>query len=194
MPSKGTKAAKATPSSTSKSPGDSAICEHRGTRPSVPDYGKFPLAQYASVLGVHLLLVGFTTLYLPQTTRLLAPIDAQKTDRPQSEFMEALTADPLATVSWIAAGLILVQTWWAGWVRTWSFEQTRKGSETEIKLERVRFDGLRFTVRKHMLRTSTLFAHPTLCAQRLKDATVFTLCLTIAFHLVLVMFGAPIST
>lgn len=166
MPSKGhTKAAKATASSTSKLPIAQSAKTVAPARPPFPDYGKFPLAQYASVLGVHLLLVGFTTLYLPQTTRLFAPPDAQQMDRPQSEFMEALTTDPLATVSWIAAGLILVQTWWAGWVRTWSFEQTRKGSEAEIKLERVRFDGLRFKVRKQMLRTSTLFAHPTLCSE-----------------------------
>jgi len=174
MPAKGTKAAKVIPPSTSKSSITKSAKTVAPARPTVPDYNKFPLAQYASVLGVHLLLVGFTTLYLPQTTRLFAPLDAQKTDRPQSEFMEALTADPLATVSWIAAGLVLLQTWWAGWVRTWSFEQTTKGSEAEIKLERVRFDGLRFT--------------------RLKNATMFTLCVTIALYVVLVMFGAPIST
>ena len=111
----------------------------------------FPFAQYASVLGVYLILVGFTTLYLPQTTRLFAPLAARKTDRPQSEFMETLTGDPSSTLCWISAGLTLLQVWWASWVRKWSFEQTAKGTELEIKLDRVRFDSLYFTVRRYKL-------------------------------------------
>ena len=122
-----------------------------GTKTESP-VGRFPFAQYASVLGVRLLLVGFTALYLPQTTRIFAPLAARTTDRPQSEFMEALTADPSLTLGWISAGLTLLEAWWASWMRKWSFEQRAKGTEVEIKLDRVRFDGLRFTVRRYELR------------------------------------------
>ncbi|KAH0831359.1 hypothetical protein J3R83DRAFT_14021 [Lanmaoa asiatica] len=55
----------------------------------------FPFAQYASGLGVHLLLVGFVALYLPQTTRLFTPLAARKTDRPQSEFVERVDRRPI---------------------------------------------------------------------------------------------------
>ena len=35
-------------------------------------------------------------------------------------------------------------------MRKWSFEQTAKGTEVEIKLDRAQFDGLRFTVREYI--------------------------------------------
>lgn len=143
MPATRTRAAKlpTTSNATSAKPGK--------TVPAPVD--PFPFAQYASVLGVHLILVGFTALYLPQTTRLFAPLAARKTDRPQSDFMEALTTDPSWTLGWIFAGLILLEVWWAGWMRKWTFEQTGKGTEVEIKLDRVRFDSLHFTVRRYKL-------------------------------------------
>ena len=114
-----------------------------------PPVDHFPFPQYASVLGVRLILIGFTALYLPQTTHLFGPLVPRRTDRPQSEFMEALTADPSATLGWISVGLILLEVWWASWMRRWSFEQTDKGTEVEIKLDRMQFDGLRFTVRNY---------------------------------------------
>ena len=109
---------------------------------------RFPFAEYASVLGVRLILVGFTALYLPQTTHIFAPLAVRKTDRPQSEFMKALTTDPSLTLGWISVGLTLLEVWWASWMWKWSFEQTAKGTEVEIKLDRMQFDGLRFTVRR----------------------------------------------
>ncbi|KAF8123685.1 GPI biosynthesis protein family Pig-F-domain-containing protein [Boletus edulis] len=142
--------------------------------PVRPPVDRFPFAQYASVLGVRLLLIGFTGLYIPQTTRLFGPLPPRKTDRPQSEFMEVLTVNPSLTLGWISIGLTLLEVWWAGWVRRWSFEQTAKGTEVEIKLDRVRFENLRF--------------------MRLKDATAFTLCAALATHVVAVVFGAPLTS
>jgi len=122
------------------------------TEPVHPPVDRFPFAQYVSVLSVHLILVGFIALYLPQTTRFVTPLASRKTDRPQSEFVEALTADPSSTLCWISVGLTFLEVWWAGWMRRWSFKQTAKGTDVEIKLDRVRFDGLRFTVRRYKLR------------------------------------------
>ncbi|KAF8843500.1 hypothetical protein BDN67DRAFT_988464 [Paxillus ammoniavirescens] len=132
------------------------------------------MAQYASVLGVHLILMGFTALYVPQTTRLFSPFAMRTTDRPQSDFMEALTADPLLTLIWICGGLVILQLWWASWVRKWYFEQKARGIEDEIKLDRVRFNNLRFT--------------------RLKEAAAFTLCAAAAICVVAFMFGAPLAS
>ncbi|KIK96074.1 hypothetical protein PAXRUDRAFT_826340 [Paxillus rubicundulus Ve08.2h10] len=135
---------------------------------------RFPLAQYASVLGVHLILIGFTALYIPQTTRLFRPFTTRTTDRPQSDFMEALTADPLLTLIWICGGLMVLQLWWASWVRKWYFEQKARGTEDEIKLDRVRFNNVRFT--------------------RLKEATAFTLRTAVTMYVVALMFGAPLAS
>ncbi|KIJ64725.1 hypothetical protein HYDPIDRAFT_28092 [Hydnomerulius pinastri MD-312] len=154
--------------------------DRNGTTPTtetistIPPVDFFPFAQYASVVGVHLLLVGFTALYLPQTTRLFGPLATRTTDRPQSEFMEALTADPVVTLGWICGGLVMLQVWWASWVRQWYFEQTAKGTKDEVKLDRVRFNGLRFT--------------------RLREASLFTLCTALAAFVVIVLFGAPLAS
>ncbi|KAG9310166.1 hypothetical protein JVU11DRAFT_9787 [Chiua virens] len=107
-------------------------------------------------------------------THVFVPLATRETDRPQSDFMEALTADASLTLGWITAGLTLLEVWWANWLRRWSFEQSAKGSEVEVKFERVRFNGLQFT--------------------RLKDASAFTLCAALATHVVLVVFGAPLVT
>lgn len=148
MPTKSARALKS-PTTTSK---PTVTVKSGKTPPAVhPFVDRFPFAQYASVLGVHLILVGFTALYLPQTTRLFAPLAARKTDRPQSEFMEALTANPSLTLCWTSIGLTFLEVWWANWVRKWSFELTAKGTEVEIKLDRIKFDGLRLTVRRYML-------------------------------------------
>ena len=64
--------------------------------------------------------------------------------------MEALITDPSLTLVWISVGLALVEVWRASWMRKWSFEQTAKGTEVEIKLDRAQFDGLRFTVRGYI--------------------------------------------
>ncbi|KAF9224988.1 hypothetical protein BS17DRAFT_731777 [Gyrodon lividus] len=134
----------------------------------------FPFAQYASVLGVHLTLIGFTALYLPQTTRFFRPLATRTTDRPQSDFMEALTTDPVLTLIWICGGLVILEVWWASWVRKWYFQQTARGTEDEIKLDYVQFNNLRFT--------------------RLKEATAFTVCAAVATFVVAVIFGAPLAS
>ncbi|KAI6115322.1 GPI biosynthesis protein family Pig-F-domain-containing protein [Pisolithus croceorrhizus] len=134
--------------------------------------GSFPFFQYASVVGVHVILVGFTALYLPQSTRLFGPLPVRKTDRPQSEFMEALTARPAVTVAWTLAGLCVLQVWWGTWVRKWYFEQNAHGTSDEIKITRAKAKGVWFS--------------------RLREAVGFTLLATVVTHIVIVLFGAPL--
>jgi phosphatidylinositol glycan class F len=131
----------------------------------------FPYARYTSVVGVHTSLIAFTTLFLPQTSLLLWPSLAHF-DRPQSQFQDALTENPVITLAWIVAGLVILQVWWAGWIRQWCFEYTsRGGTSDEIKMDRYQFDRGRFL--------------------RLGRAAVFTSCVALVFHVTIVLFGAP---
>ncbi|KAG1847878.1 GPI biosynthesis protein family Pig-F-domain-containing protein [Suillus subalutaceus] len=137
-------------------------------------YAFFPYARYTSVVGVHTSLVAFTALFLPQTSLLLWPSFADS-DRPQSQFQDALTDNPVITLAWIIAGLVILQVWWAGWIRQWCFEYTsRGGTSDEIKMNRYHFDRGRFS--------------------RLGRAAVFTSCVALVFHATIVLFGAPSSS
>jgi phosphatidylinositol glycan class F len=101
----------------------------------------FPLARYTSIVGVHSSLVLFTALFLPRTSLsdvipapLLAalplrgdglPTPVKGTDHPQPLFLVQLTASPVATLAWICAGLVLLQVWWAEWLKKWAEEYQR---------------------------------------------------------------------
>ncbi|KAG0699405.1 GPI biosynthesis protein family Pig-F-domain-containing protein [Suillus ampliporus] len=131
----------------------------------------FPYARYTSVVGVHTSLVAFTALFLPQTSHLLWPHEPTLTDRPQSQFLDAITDSPVVTLAWIAAGLVVLQVWWAGWIRQWCFEYTSRGTGDELKVDRYRFDRSRLS--------------------KLGRAAVFTSCVALVFHAIIVLFGAP---
>ncbi|KIK48506.1 hypothetical protein CY34DRAFT_797987 [Suillus luteus UH-Slu-Lm8-n1] len=131
----------------------------------------FPYARYTSVVGVHTTIVAFTALFLPQTSLLLWPSLAES-GRPQSQFQDALTYNPVMTLAWIVTGLVVLQVWWAGWIRQWCFEySSRGGTSDEIKMDRYQFDRGRFS--------------------RLGRTVVFTLCVALVFHATIVLFGAP---
>ncbi|KAG2753012.1 PIG-F-domain-containing protein [Suillus brevipes Sb2] len=134
----------------------------------------FPYARYTSVVGVHTSLVAFTALFLPQTSLLLWPSLADS-DRPQSQFQDALTDNPVITLAWIVTGLVILQVWWAGWIRQWCFEySSRGGTSDEIKMDRYQFDRGRLS--------------------RLGGTVVFTSCVALVFHATIVLFGAPSSS
>ncbi|OJA18544.1 hypothetical protein AZE42_04006 [Rhizopogon vesiculosus] len=105
----------------------------------------FPYARYTSVVGVHTSLVAFTALFLPQTSRLLWQPETSSAEHPQSEFLNTLTDSPVATLAWIVAGLLVLQPWWAGWMRQWCFEYTSRGTADQIKLDKQRFQQGRFS-------------------------------------------------
>jgi len=149
----------------------------------------FPYARYTSVVGVHTTLVAFTALFLPQTSHLLWPPEATTvTDHPQSQFLDAITDSPVITLAWIVVGLVVLQTWWAGWVRQWCFEYTSRGTSDEIKLEKYRFQQGRFAVR--LLHKSSYLKF-SLVSQKLGRAASFTACVALVFHAIIVLFGAP---
>lgn len=80
----------------------------------------FPLSRFASLVGVHSLLIVFTALYLPRSSYLLTSLPTQESskDRPQHAFLQPLTADPLLTVAWLCIGTAVVQASWAGWLKS----------------------------------------------------------------------------
>ncbi|KAG1740548.1 GPI biosynthesis protein family Pig-F-domain-containing protein [Suillus paluster] len=136
-----------------------------------PQHAFFPYARYTSVVGVHSSLVAFTALFLPQTSHLLWTAESTLADRPQSQFLDALTDSSVLTLAWIVAGLVVLQVWWAGWIRQWCFEYTSRGTSDEIKVDRYRFQRGRFT--------------------KLGRAAVFTSCVALLFHVIIILFGAP---
>lgn len=134
-------------------------------------YAFFPYARYTSVVGVHTSLVAFTALFLPQTSLLLWPSLADP-DRPETQFKDALTNNPVITLAWIVAGLVVLQVWWAGWIRHWCFEYTSRAvSSDQMKVDRYQFNRGRFS--------------------KLGRVAVFTSCVALVFHATIILFGAP---
>jgi phosphatidylinositol glycan class F len=162
----------------------------------VPQNAFFPYARYISVVGVHTSLVAFTALFLPQTSRFLSQPKPRSTDaeRPQSEFLDALTDSPVITLGWIVAGLLVLQPWWAGWIRQWCFDYTSRGTTDQIKLEKQRFQQNRFSVCSSLLTSTYLGAQILIFSQqKLGRAAVFTSCVAVVFHVAIVLFGAPFA-
>ncbi|KAJ7639766.1 GPI biosynthesis protein family Pig-F-domain-containing protein [Mycena polygramma] len=148
--------------------------------PNIPlSAGYFPFAGYTSVVGVHTTLLGFSVLFLPRTTgvfEFLRPeIDLTQItskDRPQHPFLDALTLSPVFTLACICAGATVLQSWWGGWVRAWWIDYALQGAELERRIDRLRIDERKF---KH-----------------LRNAWLATAAASVFFHVVLILFGAPL--
>ncbi|KAJ7672538.1 GPI biosynthesis protein family Pig-F-domain-containing protein [Mycena polygramma] len=148
--------------------------------PNIPlSAGYFPFAGYTSVVGVHTTLLGFSVLFLPRTTEVfefLRPeIDLTQItskDRPQHPFLDALTLSPVFTLACICAGATVLQSWWGGWVRAWWIDYALQGAELERRIDRLRIDERKF---KH-----------------LRNAWLATAAASVFFHVVLILFGAPL--
>lgn len=127
-----------------------------------PKAGFFPFARYTSVVGVHTTLLAFTALFLPRTTLLFQlatygtdPSQMTSRDRPQHPFMEALTLNPVSTLTCICAGSVVLQAWWGGWLRDWSIEYVLEGSIDEKRTGKALSNQLRTSVcafRSHNLK------------------------------------------
>jgi hypothetical protein len=97
----------------------------------------FPFFQYCSTLGVYCSLLFFTVFFLPRTSLLWFESASQfpfaqvasSLDRPQSRFLEPLTASPTLTLGWICLGIALLVIWWTKWIRSWVYDEHRYGSQ-----------------------------------------------------------------
>jgi len=103
-----------------------------------------PLFSYAATVGVHSSLLLFTALFLPRTSLaifgkisnfpFLQP--ASSLDRPQSEFLEALTASPPLTIAWLCAGTLLILFSWGGRIRRQAYEQHKPVDKTDFEAKK----------------------------------------------------------
>ncbi|KAF8237625.1 PIG-F-domain-containing protein [Tricholoma matsutake] len=148
---------------------------------SIVNAGFFPFARYASIVGVHTTLLTFTALFLPRTTFLLefttpSPDEAfmSSRDRPQHPFLVPLTLSPTSTLLCICAGVLVLQSWWGGWVRNWAIEYTLVGSDDEKRLDKSLMQKQRMT--------------------GLRNAWVMTITASFVLHVVLILFGASLTS
>ncbi|GBE83503.1 hypothetical protein SCP_0505540 [Sparassis crispa] len=147
-----------------------------------------PFASYTSVTGVHTSLLAFTALFLPRTSVSfltdLYPWQSKHTPIASDEphrALRLLTENPTRTVAWMCVGAIVVQTWWASWLRGWMIEERTRGmaegnaaEQTKQKLQRKHWDDLRLAA--------------------FGNAILTTLVVSTIYYILLVLFGAPIAS
>ncbi|KAF8324085.1 hypothetical protein DL93DRAFT_2092708 [Clavulina sp. PMI_390] len=95
---------------------------------SSPKEYAFPFLQYASLLGTSTVLVLFSALAPPTSSKWLGfrPLPQNTSlDRPQLAFLNPFTANPTGTIVSVCIGVALVMVWWASWVRQWWQDEKR---------------------------------------------------------------------
>ncbi|EIM87085.1 uncharacterized protein STEHIDRAFT_167945 [Stereum hirsutum FP-91666 SS1] len=157
---------------------------------NVPDPNALPVA-YPPLLFSHSLFLLALVVILPRSSFLI-PVIAESLpkrdrglDRPQAAWLEPLTASPTLTLFWCILGSGLLVSWWAGWMRQWVREGRMGGGgggveERLNKLEKEKEGG---EVNKGSGK-----------ARELVNAWIFTLYVSVFYHVILVLFGAPITT
>ena len=100
-----------------------------------------PLFSYATTVGIHSSLLLFTALFLPRTSLAVFGDTSnfpflQPLDRPQPEFLEALTASPSLTLAWLCAGVFVISLSWAGRIRSQAYEQRRPVDKTDFEVKK----------------------------------------------------------
>ncbi|KJA21317.1 hypothetical protein HYPSUDRAFT_140786 [Hypholoma sublateritium FD-334 SS-4] len=143
--------------------------------------GLLSMAGYFSVVGVHTTLWVFVAFYLPRTTFLanMAKLESGESqvssrDRPQHHFLAPLTANPASTLLYICVGGIILQSWWAEWMRDWWLQLGLKGTEEEKRTEKAFHDRQKMTTSR--------------------NAWIATFAASLAIHAILVLFGAPLAS
>jgi hypothetical protein len=127
------------------------VTRSRCTMASSSDDG-LPFAQYTSATAVHTTLLVFTVLFLPRAALLWEPTKHSSTDKPQHEFLDALTASPISTVAWMCIGVAFIQVSWGGWVRSWYIANVLRSEggagerDGDERLRRVKLQKQRFKV------------------------------------------------
>ncbi|KAF9001192.1 GPI biosynthesis protein family Pig-F-domain-containing protein [Cyathus striatus] len=141
--------------------------------------GSLPVTLYIPLVGVHATLLGFTALFLPRTTFLRELIRPEwdttqltSRDRPQHPFLEALTMSPVSTLACMCAGVIVLQGWWAGWIRDLWLTSVVAGNKAERKMEKVLMNDRKL--------------------KELGSAWGATIFVSFIFHFLFVLFGAPL--
>ncbi|CCA67396.1 probable Splicing factor 3B subunit 5 [Serendipita indica DSM 11827] len=139
------------------------------------DDDPLPLSKYISIAGTQAVLLLFSMLMLPRTTLTFEKLPPQVSslDRPQPAWMAPITAWPDLSVAWICVGAAIVQSYWASKAVTWIKQDTIKetGKQDELALRQ----GDR-------------------SFKDLTRAWGATLLGGVAFHALIVLLGAPMTT
>ncbi|TFK90006.1 PIG-F-domain-containing protein [Polyporus arcularius HHB13444] len=141
----------------------------------------FPFARYTSVVGVHTSLLAFSALILPASSpslNIFARWDFSSSEpKPHRDIMQALTENPARTVAWMCAGAIVLQGWWASWIKKWAGElQTAgKADSTEVTQKKLERKGRN---------TEDITAFAQTAAMTLAGSAVF--------YAMTILFGAPL--
>jgi len=144
-----------------------------------------PFFRYASTVGIQSSLLLFAALFLPRTSLLYFgsanefPFaqPASSLDRPQSPFIEPLTASPVLTLAWICAGVAAIALWWATWMRKWAYADYRHTStkdEFELRTEKMEWQKR--------------------ASSELSNAIVATVFGSSLFYILILTFGAPLAS
>lgn len=92
----------------------------------------FPYARYISIVGVHTSLLAFAALFLPRSAFADFSSPSAARERGKRDGMDMLTENPLRTIGWMCFGALILQVWWASWVRYWALDAIQS-TETKEK-------------------------------------------------------------
>jgi len=139
----------------------------------------FPFAKYTSVTGVHTSLLLFTAVFLPQTSLssiLTRSLPEPKGSAGERDVLRILTENPPRTIAWICLGTLILQVWWASWVRGWLLDtRFKRGADrTDEKLRRKEWNS------------GKLLA--------LWQACICTGFVSVAFYTLSILFGGPLTS
>jgi len=168
-----------------KTPPDSSLTQQpRNDAPTPIPTAFFPYAQYTSIVGVHTSLLAFTALILPRSAfaDLSSPSAARLKER--KDAMTVLTENPARTLAWMCFGCFVLQLWWAGWIGEWRLQatfppipKTEDGKSLESETQKTE----RVTKQEVWNRQK---------ANAGGYAVLATLAASVAYHVVLILFGA----
>ncbi|KAI0342377.1 hypothetical protein BDW22DRAFT_1429219 [Trametopsis cervina] len=148
----------------------------------------FPYLRYTSLVGVHASLLAFTAVILPRSAFADFSTPAQyKTQR--RDPMVVMTEAPWRTVAWMCLGSLVLQWWWAGWVREWRLEAS-VNMDTAVYGQDVPKEDEVQKVRRIMRQKEWDSQKPEVTWK----AALSTLVASVGFHVLIVLFGAPISS
>ncbi|KIP03290.1 hypothetical protein PHLGIDRAFT_246141 [Phlebiopsis gigantea 11061_1 CR5-6] len=107
-------------SKASKSSPDAASFQHKPQNAIPTPF--FPFARYTSIVGVHTSLLAFTALILPRSAFADLSSPSAARHKPRQDAIITMTESPARTVAWMCFGCLVLQLWWAGWIREWKLE------------------------------------------------------------------------
>lgn len=83
----------------------------------------FPYARYTSLVGVHASLLAFTAIFLPRSAFADFSSPAAAAQK-RKDPLVLMTESPARSLAWMCLGCLVLQLWWAGWIREWRLEAT----------------------------------------------------------------------